>query len=179
MSQIFPSNTTQAALRRSDPERSVVVRYEQRVEPLRVLRGCLLERSVVEAERRAWHLRTRSSSSSLDFEDEQMEPQMELVDIVCKAVVRRGMIVPALMALEMSRPLNFVASQAMHFFRPIVSVVLDGPSIAEFATFLEHRGSVEYLCQRLEYWDRVGPDAEDPDSTSEPQDHTPDDEPRP
>ena len=34
-----------------------------------------------EAERRAWHLRTRSSSSSLDFEDEQMEPQMELVDI--------------------------------------------------------------------------------------------------
>jgi hypothetical protein len=97
---------------------------------------------------------------------EPTERQMELVDIVCKAVVRRGMIVPALMALEMSRPLNFVASQAMHFFRPIVSVILDGPSIGEFATFLEQRGSIEYLCQRLEHWNQVGPDFED--KTSQP-----------
>ncbi|MEE2718524.1 MAG: hypothetical protein VX727_01925 [Planctomycetota bacterium] len=110
---------------------------------------------------------------------EPTERQGEICDTVCKAVVRRGMTLPALMALEMGRPLNFVAAQAMHFFRPIVSVILDGPTIEEFATFLEQRGSVEYLCQRLEYWDRVGPDAEDPDSTSEPQDDTPDDEPRP
>ena len=85
---------------------------------------------------------------------EPTERQMELVDIVCKAVVRRGMIVPALMALEMSRPLNFVASQAMHFFRPIISVILDGPSIGEFATFLEQRGSIEYLCRRIEALDK-------------------------
>ena len=60
----------------------------------------------------------------------------------------------------MSRPLNFVASQAMHFFRPIISVILDGPSIGEFASFLEQRGSIEYLCQRLEHWNQVGPDFE-------------------
>jgi len=87
--------------------------------------------------------------------------QLELVDIVCRAVARRGMVTPALMTLEMCRPLNFVAAQAMHFFRPIVSVILDGPSIAEFASFLEQRGSVEYLCRRLEHWDRLGADLED------------------
>lgn len=101
--------------------------------------------------------------------------QTELVDKVCRVVVRRRMVTPALMTLEMCRPLNFVAAQAMHFFRPIVSVVLDGPSIAEFATFLEHRGSVEYLCRRLEHWDTLGPDAidaaapaaEDPEGASQ------------
>jgi hypothetical protein len=92
---------------------------------------------------------------------EPTERQQALVDTVCKAVARRGMVTPALMTLEMCRPLNFVAAQAMHFFRPIVSVILDGPSIAEFAAFLEQRGSVEYLCRRLEHWDRLGPDSED------------------
>jgi len=95
------------------------------------------------------------------------ERQSELVDTVCKVVVRRQMVTPALMTLEMCRPLNFVAAQAMHFFRPIVSVVLDGPAIAEFADFLEQRGSVEYLCRRLEHWDRIGPDSEDPEGASD------------
>ena len=108
---------------------------------------------------------------------EPNERQREICDRVCRAVVRRGMTLPALMALEMGRPLNFVASQAIHFFKPIVSVVLDGPTLEEFATFLEQRGSVEYLCQRLEHWDRVGPDAEDaepqplPEGSQDPHRH--------
>ncbi|MCH2142281.1 MAG: hypothetical protein MK077_04710 [Phycisphaerales bacterium] len=91
--------------------------------------------------------------------------QMELVDTLCRAVVRRKMITPAILTLQMCRPLNFVAAQAMHFFRPIASVVLDGQAIKELATFLEQRGSVEYLCRRLEHWDRLGPDAEDATAT--------------
>ena len=113
---------------------------------------------------------------------EPTERQREICDRVCKVVVRRGMTLPALMAVEMGRPLNFVASQAIHFFSPIISVVLDGPTVDEFATFLEHRGSVEYLCQRLEHWDRVGPDAVETESETLPeasQDPTTDDEPRP
>ena len=87
------------------------------------------------------------------------------------------MTLPALMALEMGRPLNFVASQAIHFFKPIVSVILDGPTLEEFANFLEQRGSVEYLCQRLEHWERIGPDVEDtetqplPDGSQDPHSH--------
>ena len=36
---------------------------------------------------------------------EPTERQGEICDTVCKAVVRRGMTLPALMALEMGRPL--------------------------------------------------------------------------
>ena len=107
---------------------------------------------------------------------EPTERQIELVDMVCRAVVRRGLIVPALLAVEMGRPLNFVASQAMHFFQPIVSVILDGPSITEFASFLEQRGSIEYLCQRLEHWNQVGPDFEDKTSQTPAENHGPPDE---
>jgi hypothetical protein len=107
-------------------------------------------------------------------EAEPTEALAEIVDTAAKAVVRRNMTTPALMALEMGRPLNFVASQAIHFFRPIISVVLDTQAINEFATFLERRGSVEYLCRRLEHWSQVGPDAEDPegapDASSAPAD---------
>lgn len=99
---------------------------------------------------------------------EPTEYQVEIVDKVCKGVVKRRMTVPALMALEMSRPLNFLASQAIHFFRPIVSVVLDTAGIEAFANFLEHRGAVEYLARRLDYWeDRgIGDEVEDVDSSS-------------
>jgi hypothetical protein len=98
---------------------------------------------------------------------EPNDRQRELVDTVCKAVVRRQMVTPAIMVLEMSRPLNFVAAQVIHFFRPIISVVLDTDAIKEFATFLERRGSVEYICRRLEHWSQIGPDAEDPEGASD------------
>jgi hypothetical protein len=60
------------------------------------------------------------------------------------------MTTPALMALEMSRPLNFVAAQAMHIVRPAAELVLDTQALKLFADFLEQRGSMEYLCNRLQ-----------------------------
>lgn len=76
--------------------------------------------------------------------------QAEIVDRVCREVVRRRLTTPALLALEMSRPLNFVAAQVVLFFDPIVRAVITGDGSHEFATFLEHRGSVDYLVGRIE-----------------------------
>jgi len=80
--------------------------------------------------------------------------QQEVLDRVCAEVVRRGMTTPALMFLEMSRPLNFLGSQAMHFFQPMVSAVVDATGYQQFAMFLERRGSVEYLCRRIEHFEQ-------------------------
>jgi len=77
-------------------------------------------------------------------------PQRQVVDRVCREVVRRRMVTPALMALEMSRPLNYLGSQVMHFFGPIVTVLVDPEGYRHFTEFLEHRGSIDHLCQRLE-----------------------------
>jgi hypothetical protein len=76
--------------------------------------------------------------------------QKEVVDKVCREVVRRGLTTPALVTLEVFRPLNYIGSQAMHFFRPIVTVVLDGEGYRHFSEFLENRESVDYMRRRIE-----------------------------
>ena len=73
-----------------------------------------------------------------------------MVDKVCEEVVRRGLATPALLSLEVFRPLNYLGSQVMHFFRPIVNIVLDGDGYRHFSEFLEHRQSVDYLRDRIE-----------------------------
>ncbi|MDA1017103.1 MAG: hypothetical protein O3A00_21920, partial [Planctomycetota bacterium] len=74
----------------------------------------------------------------------------EIVDRLSREVVRRHLTTPALMALEMSRPLNFLGAQTMHFFTPILSSITDTTGYSRFAEFLEQRGSIDYLCEQLE-----------------------------
>lgn len=76
--------------------------------------------------------------------------QAEVIDRLCREVVRRRLTTPALMLLEMSRPLNFVTAQAIHFFDPMVAAVTDADGHREFARFLEHRGSIDHLARRIE-----------------------------
>ena len=78
------------------------------------------------------------------------EAQLAIVDRICAQVIARGLTTPALVFLESVRPLNYVSAQTLQFFTPILSVVADAKACAEFAEFLERRGSVEFLCQRLE-----------------------------
>ena len=76
--------------------------------------------------------------------------EREIVVRVCREVVRRRMTTPALMLLEMSRPMNFLGAQALHFFKPFGSVFVEAGSWEAFAAFVERRGSVEFLCRTLE-----------------------------
>ena len=85
--------------------------------------------------------------------DKPVEPtaaQQALIDRFCRQVHARGLTTPALIFLESVRPLNYVSSQTLHFFTPILSVVADAKACRELAEFLEHRGSVDYLCRRIE-----------------------------
>jgi len=81
---------------------------------------------------------------------EPTDAQREVVDRLLREVVRRKMATPALMLLEMSRPLNYVTAQALHFFHPVATVVLNRAGYEQFVKFLEQRGSIDYLCRRLE-----------------------------
>ncbi|MDZ4755755.1 MAG: hypothetical protein SGJ11_14820 [Phycisphaerae bacterium] len=76
--------------------------------------------------------------------------EREIIDRVLVAVVRRQMVGPAILFLESSRPLNFISAQALHFFGPITSLVVDADALSAFAKFLERRGSIPWICQRLE-----------------------------
>lgn len=76
--------------------------------------------------------------------------QGEVVDKICHQILSRHLSTPALTFLEMSRPLNFVSSQAMHFFAPFISAITDAQGHRHFALFLEQRGAIEYICNRIE-----------------------------
>jgi hypothetical protein len=76
--------------------------------------------------------------------------QAAVIDRLCAEVVRRRLTGPALLVLEMHRPLNYVAAQVLHFFQPLLAIVADTGGYTEFAQFLERRGSIDYVCLRLE-----------------------------
>ena len=84
--------------------------------------------------------------------------QQPAVDWFCKQVAKRRLTTPGLIALEMSRPLNFIGAQAMHFFAPGVWALLRQQSYEHyihFSAFLEKRGSVDYLVHRIEHFEAL------------------------
>ena len=81
---------------------------------------------------------------------EPTDTQHACVEKLCVEVVRRHLSTPALIFLEMSRPMNFIGAQALHFFAPLINAVTDADGHRQFAAFLEHRGSIEYICCRIE-----------------------------
>jgi hypothetical protein len=90
------------------------------------------------------------------------ELQSQVIDALCRRITRMHLTTPALLLLESSRPLNFLGSQALHFFMPFVSAIADASGVRAFAAFLEQRGSIDYLCHRLEAFEdesasKVGP----------------------
>lgn len=83
--------------------------------------------------------------------------ERDVVEQVCREVVRRQLTTPAVAFLEMSRPLNFLSAQVLHWFAPVVSILVRAEAYNAFAAFLERRGSIEYLCQRMEALEAESP----------------------
>ena len=84
--------------------------------------------------------------------------QAASVDWFCREVSRRHLTTPALIALEMSRPLSFVASQALQFFAPAVWAIArqrTHEGYVSFAAFLERRGSIDHLARRIEHFEEL------------------------
>jgi hypothetical protein len=76
--------------------------------------------------------------------------QARIVECVCREIVRRRLVAPAMLALEMGRPLNHLSAQVLHFFQPFLTVLGDSAAYEAFTTFLERRGSLDYIGARIE-----------------------------
>ena len=87
---------------------------------------------------------------------EKAEPtpeQVEAVDAFAGWVARRGMTSPILLMLESSKPLNWTVAQGLHFADPVLGTVLramTAEQVRHLATFLEHRGSIDFITARIE-----------------------------
>lgn len=83
--------------------------------------------------------------------------QQEAVERFCRWFVRRHLSTPGVLFMEMMRPMNYIASQALEFFSPGVWAIARQQSYEQyghFAAFLERRGSIEYLVNRIEQLDQ-------------------------
>lgn len=76
--------------------------------------------------------------------------QSSSIDLICREIVRRGMTLPAQMFIESSAPLHYLGGQTLRVFEPFLGVLVDPAAVRNFAAFVEQRGAVEYICQRLE-----------------------------
>ena len=87
---------------------------------------------------------------------EQLEQALDdderaLLDDLADGIARRRMTAVAMVFLETMKPLAFVSSQMLYFFRPIVSAVWTNPlTYDRVAKLLERRGVLELLLRRLE-----------------------------
>jgi hypothetical protein len=88
------------------------------------------------------------------------EEQQAVLDKLAHQVVKRGMTVPAIIFLESIKPLNFIASQAMVFFEPIIQTIFDFRDYDNLRLALERRESLEILLCKIEELDAVALDRE-------------------
>ena len=69
-------------------------------------------------------------------------------------IVELKLVTPSIFFLEMAKPLNFIGSQTMVFFGPIISAFVKTDRYYKAAEIFENHHSVEFLIQEIERLDR-------------------------
>jgi hypothetical protein len=85
--------------------------------------------------------------------------EQAVVDTLAREVVRRRLTTPALLFLELCRPLTYVTAQGLHFFQPLLTTVVDVEALDVFSRFAERRGSVDVIAAAIDRLDRAGSEA--------------------
>ena len=83
------------------------------------------------------------------------EEEDKVLDKLAKMVIKRGMAIPAIMFLESIKPLNYISSQVMVFFEPLVQTIFSFKDYDTFRTALEKRETIEILILRIEEYDAI------------------------
>ena len=79
-----------------------------------------------------------------------VEQRDAIIESLACRVVAKGMEVPAVLLLEVSKPVSFLFSQGMLLLGPILYPFFGMDRIERFAGFLNSRQNVEMLIQRIE-----------------------------
>lgn len=75
---------------------------------------------------------------------------VEFMERVANALVKRGMGAPAVMCLESMAPMNFLGGQALHVLTPIIECAFDGKDLERLALLLERRDTISKLIALIE-----------------------------
>ncbi len=88
---------------------------------------------------------------AVEPESQPLSPEdLALLERVAATVAERGMATPAILFLESVGPMNFLGSQALHFFTPILEVVFAQRDVERVALLLERRDTLSRLGAMIE-----------------------------
>ena len=73
-----------------------------------------------------------------------------LIEKIATGVIRRRMETPAILFLEMHKPLSFIASQGLIVASPLIAPVVGFDNVQIATRLLEKRDNVERLIRRIE-----------------------------
>ena len=78
------------------------------------------------------------------------EERDRLIDKIATGVVKRGLETPAILFLEMHKPLSFVVSQGMVVGSPLIAPFVGFDNVQIATRLMENRENVELLIRRIE-----------------------------
>ena len=84
------------------------------------------------------------------LEDIPESEQHAMLEKAAAWIVRRGLTTPAILFLEIGKPLNFLGSQLLIGFSPFIQAVFKGDEYHKFALILERDENVELLIELIE-----------------------------
>ncbi|GBC94009.1 hypothetical protein HRbin15_02514 [bacterium HR15] len=78
------------------------------------------------------------------------ERKEELIEAMARFVVERGLAAPAVLFLELHRPLAFVGSQAGIVFSPFLVALFGFQRVDEYTQLMSERENWDRLIERIE-----------------------------
>lgn len=100
------------------------------------------------AETRSWW--KHAFAVEPDGPTEPTPEQQAVIDALCQRIVNRGLVLPAILFLESSKPLGPLAAQSLLLLQPWFELAVDRTQLELLTKFLDRRGSFDILCRRLE-----------------------------
>ncbi len=81
------------------------------------------------------------------------QAEKDLAATFAREICERRLQAAAIFTLEGLRPMNFIMSQTMVFFSPLVKIVFDGAKIDQIHELLEKREAIPYIIDLIEKFD--------------------------
>ena len=99
---------------------------------------------------------SRGSMELPDPEEKRLpEEEDAVLDKLAHKVVDKGWTVVAILFLESVKPLNYIGSQTMVFFEPMVQTIFNFRDYDTLRTALEKRETLEILLTKIEKYDAI------------------------
>ncbi len=76
--------------------------------------------------------------------------RQQLIDRLAHRIAELGMTAPAILFLEMHKPLAFLGAQLLWAAQPFLNIGFDNADLSDLALLIEDRAGVDELIDRLE-----------------------------